>query len=119
MTSLNDLNIDQKRIILALENPEEFYRDHHDATGIRGVTYKKIKEKTELSIEKTLLSLGWLEAIGFIDHDVAMVRKTLDYLGQTATEIADPTVVRLFYLTETGNKILQGLIKEKKTMSLV
>jgi hypothetical protein len=110
LTSFNDLNEDQKKVILALEHPEEFYRDsdYGSAAGIRGVTYKKIKEKTQLSIEKTLLSLGWLEAIGLINHDVAMVKKTLDYLGQSIKEIADPTVVRMFYLTEKGKKSLRA-----------
>ncbi|MFW9777394.1 MAG: hypothetical protein ACFFE8_00990 [Candidatus Heimdallarchaeota archaeon] len=119
MTSIKDLNIDQKKVILALENPEEFYRGHHGATGIRGVTYKKIQEKSELTIEKTLLSLGWLEAIGFVSHDVAMVKKTLDYLGQSITEIADPTVIRMFYLTEEGKKILRRLIEERKSSDLL
>ncbi len=81
---------------------------------MRGVPYKKIIEKTGLSFEKTLLSLGWLEAQGIINHDVAVVRKTLDYLGQTNIEIAGQSVVRMFYLTDEGKKILNKLEQEAK-----
>ena len=65
-------------------------------------------------MEKVLLSLGWLEASGYIDHDVAVIRKTLDYLGQTDIEIAGQSVVRMFYLTELGKKLLEKLEKEGK-----
>ena len=65
-------------------------------------------------MEKVLLSLGWLEATGYVDHDVAVIRKTLDYLGQTNIEVAGQSVVRMFYLTELGKKALKQLQKERK-----
>ena len=80
---------------------------------MRGVPYKKITEKSGLTVEKVLLSLGWLEAIGLVDHDVAVVRKTLDYLGQTNIEVAGQSVVRMFYLTDKGMKALEFLKKRR------
>jgi len=109
---IEELNQDQKKIILVLRNPEEFFRGFHTTTTVRGVPYKKIIEKTELSMEKVLLSIGWLEASGYLDHDVAIVRKTLDYLGQTNIEIAGQSVVRMFYLTDLGKKTLKALTKQ-------
>ncbi|MFX0013295.1 MAG: hypothetical protein ACFFBQ_05260 [Promethearchaeota archaeon] len=114
MSGTQDLNQDQRQVILALHNPEEFYKGHHSIAGIRGVPYKKIIEKTEMSLEKVLLSLGWLEAKGIIAHDVAIVRKALDYLGQTNVEIAGQSILRMFYLTELGHKILNELLKEEQ-----
>ena len=111
-TNSTDLNLDQRKVILALDQPEEFFRGYHSVTGIRGAPYKKIMEKADLPLEKTLLSIGWLEARGIIAHDVAIVRKTLDYLGQTNIEIAGQSIVRMFYLTEEGKKILEKIKKE-------
>ncbi|MFX1506373.1 MAG: hypothetical protein ACFFDC_09685 [Promethearchaeota archaeon] len=113
MSKIEDLNEDQRRIILALRNPEEYFKGFHSVAGIRGVPYKKIIEKTEMSLEKVLLSLGYLEARGIIAHDVAIVRKALDYLGQTNIEIAGQSVVRMFYLTDDGLKLLEELLKEE------
>ena len=109
MTNADELNIDQQKVILALAEPAEFFRGFHSVEGIRGVPYKKIIEKTQLTLEKTLLSIGWLEAKGLVDHDMAIVRKTLDYLGQTNIEIAGQVPMRMFYLTKEGKKILQVL----------
>ena len=108
------LNQDQKNVILVLKNPAEFFRGFHTTATVRGVPCKKIIEKTELSMEKVLLSLGWLEASGFVDHDVAIIRKTLDYLGQTNVEIAGQSVVRMFYLTDLGKKLLKNLERHGK-----
>ncbi|MFX1516178.1 MAG: hypothetical protein ACFFC6_07710 [Promethearchaeota archaeon] len=113
MLKIEDLNEDQRKVIIALQNPEEYYKGFHSVAGIRGAPYRKILEKTKLSLEKVLLSLGWLEAKGIIAHDVAIVRKALDYLGQTNVEIAGQSVVRMFYLTEDGLKILNELLKEE------
>ena len=110
---ITDLNDDQKKVILALAEPAEFFRGYHSIAGIRGVPYKKIIEKSKLSLEKTLLSIGWLEAKDVIAHDMADVRKTLDYLGQTNIEIAGQNVLRMFYLTKKGLKILEELKKEE------
>jgi hypothetical protein len=113
MSKIEDLNDDQRKVILALRNPEEYFKGFHSVAGIRGAPYKKILEKTELTLEKVLLSLGWLEAKGLIAHDVAIVRKALDYLGQTNVEIAGQSVIRMFYLTEDGQKTLNELLKEE------
>jgi hypothetical protein len=113
MSKIKDLNEDQRRVILALNKTEEFFKGHHSVAGIRGAPYKKIIEKTEMSLEKVLLSLGWLEAKGIIAHDVAIVRKALDYLGQTNIEIAGQSVIRMFYLTEDGRKVLNEILKEE------
>lgn len=113
MTNTEELNEDQRKIILALHNPEEYFKGHHAVAGIRGAPYKKLIEKTEMTLEKVLLSLGWLEAKGLISHDVAIIRKALDYLGQTNIEIAGQSVVRMFYLTEKGRKILNELLQEE------
>ena len=111
---IEDLNQDQRRIILVLRNPEDFFRGFQTTATVRGVPYKKIIEKTELSTEKVLLSLGWLEASGYIDHDVAVIRKTLDYLGQTNIEVAGQSVVRMFYLTDLGKEALKKLEAQGK-----
>jgi hypothetical protein len=108
---MNEINRDQQRVILALGNPREFFKGHHSVEAVRGVPYKKIMEKSELTLEKTLLSIGWLEAKGLVAHDMAIVRKTLDYLGQTNIEIAGQSIVRMFYLTETGEKLYKELVK--------
>jgi hypothetical protein len=109
-----ELNQDQKKVILVLKDPSEFFRGFHTTATVRGVPYKKIIEKTELSMEKVLLSLGWLEASGYIDHDVAVIRKTLEYLGQTNIEVAGQSVVRMFYLTDLGKKTVEKLETEGK-----
>ncbi|MFW9903280.1 MAG: hypothetical protein ACFFFH_03030 [Candidatus Thorarchaeota archaeon] len=113
MLKTEDLNEDQRKVILALHNPEIYYKGHHSVAGIRGAPYKKILEKTKLSLEKVLLSLGYLEAKGIIAHDVAIVRKALDYLGQTNIEIAGQSIIRMFYLTDDGHKLLKELLKEE------
>ena len=109
--NFDDLNQDQRRVILVLGDPAEFFRGFHSTAAMRGVPYKKITEKSGLTVEKVLLSLGWLESIGLVDHDVAVVRKTLDYLGQTNIEVAGQSVVRMFYLTDKGEEALKFLKK--------
>ena len=110
----NELNQDQRKVISVLADPSEFFRGFHTTATVRGVPYKKIIEKSGLTMEKVLLSLGWLEATGYVDHDVAIIRKTLDYLGQTNIEVAGQSVVRMFYLTDLGKKTLKKLQKQKK-----
>lgn len=111
MNNFDELNQDQKRVILVLGDPSEFFRGFHSIGAIRGVPYKKITEKSGLTVEKVLLSIGWLEAIGLVDHDVAVVRKSLDYLGQTNIEVTGQSVVRMFYLTEKGKEALEVIKK--------
>ena len=113
LLNFEELNQDQRRVILVLGDPSEFFRGFHSTAAMRGVPYKKITEKSGLTVEKVLLSLGWLESIGLVDHDVAVVRKTLDYLGQTNIEVAGQSVVRMFYLTEKGREALEFLKKGK------
>jgi hypothetical protein len=69
MIKADELNNDQKKIILALAEPAEFFRGFHSIEGIRGVPWKKLKNKTQLTLEKTLLSIGWLEAKGLKPKD--------------------------------------------------
>ena len=114
MVNINELNQDQRKVILALGDPAEFFRGFHTTAGVRGVPYKKIQEKSGLSLEKVLLSLGWLEATNYVDHDMAVVRKTLDYLGQTNIEVAGQSVLRMFYLTEKGKEALSALTGDEK-----
>lgn len=109
---IKELNQDQKKVLLALGDPAEFFRGFHTTAGVRGVPYKKIEEKSGLSLEKVLLSLGWLEATNYVDHDMAIVRKTLDYLGQTNIEVAGQSVLRMFYLTDKGKKAISFLETE-------
>lgn len=111
--NFDELNQDQRKIILVLGDPSEFFRGFHTTASIRGVPYKKITEKSGLTVEKVLLSLGWLEAFELVGHDVAIVRKTLDYLGQTNVEIAGQSVVRMFYLTDKGKESLKSLTQER------
>ncbi len=111
MMDINELNQDQRKVILALGDPAEFFRGFQSTAGIRGVPYKKIQEKSGLTLEKVLLSLGWLEATNYVDHDMAVVRKTLDYLGQTNIEVTGQSVLRMFYLTEKGKDALSTLKK--------
>jgi len=112
--NIDKLNQDQIKVIRVLKNPEEFFRGFHTTATVRGVPYKKIIEKTGLSMEKVLLSLGWLEASGYLNHDVAIIRKTLDYLGQTNIEIAGQSVVRMFYLTDKGKEALKTIEEQGK-----
>ena len=106
---INQLNNDQKKVILALANPEQFYRGFQTVSGIRGVPYKKIVEVTKLSIEKALLSIGWMEALELVKHDIGIIRKTLDYLGRSNVEISGQDVIRMFYLTKEGKNLLKKL----------
>ncbi|MFX0152418.1 MAG: hypothetical protein ACFFAJ_16645 [Candidatus Hodarchaeota archaeon] len=107
---MNELNDDQLRVIEVLAvnflNKSSDYLVGTD-NGIVGVPYKKIMETASLSLEKTLLSLGWLEANGFVKHDCAIQRQTIDYLGRSNVEIGGQKIVRMFSLTEKGQSVLK------------
>lgn len=106
-----DLNTDQLRVIeiLAINffNKSSDYLVSKD-NGIVGLPYKKIMEDTDLSLEKTLLSLGALEAKGIVRHDVGIRRQMVEYLGHSNVEIAGQKIVRMFSLTEKGKNILSN-----------
>jgi hypothetical protein len=107
---LNELNDDQLRVIEVLAinflNKSSEYLVGTD-NGIVGVPYKKIMETANLSLEKTLLSLGWLEANGLVQHDCAIQRQTIDYLGRSDVEIAGQKIIRMFSLTKKGQSAIR------------
>ncbi len=107
-----DLNDDQNRVIEALaissfSSPTDYIVSPD--TGITGLPYKKIMASINLSLEKTLLSLGSLEAKGLVQHTCGIQRETIDYLGRTNVEIAGQKVVRIFSLTSKGLDIIKDL----------
>ena len=107
------LNEDQLRIMEVLgnnyQNKSSDYLIGSD-NGITGVPYKNIMKNSGLNVEKTLLSLGYLEANGMVKHDCAIQRQTVEYQGRSDVEIAGQKIVRMFSLTMKGkdyfNKIL-------------
>ncbi len=72
---------------------------------IKGLPYKEIMKATGLSLEKTLLSLGWLEANDLVQHECAVQRQIVDYLGRSGVEIAGQKIVRMFSLTSKGRTL--------------
>ncbi len=95
-----ELSDDQRRIIDALKNPSHYIVRSED--GIIGLPYKEIMKASNLSLEKTLLSLGSLEAKDLVTHQCAVQRQMVDYLGRTSVEIAGQKIVRLFTLTQNA-----------------
>ncbi len=98
------LNDDQHKILNILKNPSS-YVVRNEENGIRGLPYKEIMKASRLSVEKTLLSLGWLEGNGLVTHECAVQRQIVDYLGHNSVEIAGQKIVRMFYLTQKGKKL--------------
>ncbi len=96
-----ELNTDQNRIIDVLKNPSH-YVVNSEENGIKGLPYKEIMKATGLSKEKTLLSLGYLEANELVQHECAVQRQIVDYNGRSNVEIAGQKVVRMFSLTMKG-----------------
>lgn len=104
-----EFNMDQKKILHLLYDPSQAYPN---LKTIVGVSYKRMMEITGLSIEKTLLSLGWLEALGIIRHDVGMRSETIKHLGSsTVIQCPGQTAVRLFSLTDEGKEIVERLLQ--------
>ncbi len=96
-----ELNDDQRRIVDVLKNPSHYVM-RSEENGIIGLPYKEIMKATDLSLEKTLLSLGSLEAKDLVKHQCAVQRQMVDYLGRTSVEIAGQKIVRIFSLTPKG-----------------
>ncbi len=96
-----ELNDDQNRVLEILKSPST-YVVRNEENGIHGLPYKEIMKASKLSVEKTLLSLGWLEANGYVAHKCAVQRQIVDYLGHNSVEITGQKIVRMFYLTQKG-----------------
>lgn len=102
---VNELHEDQKKVLRALDAPWEFW-DSEEDMGIRGVTVEQLTQGINLSKEKVLLSLGWLEDRGLVAHDMGMERRVIDYFGHWNVTIpGTQKPVRLFYLTPKGKKL--------------
>ncbi len=97
--SIDGFNRDQLMILNILKDTTNLFPN--DA-GIRGAPYSLIKEESGLSIEKALLSLGWLEAQGYVNHDVGIESRILSYLGHSDVKYPGQKVIRMFYLTSKG-----------------
>lgn len=109
VNNMDKLHDDQVKILLALLNPWEFWSSD-DNMGIRGVTVGQLVTGTDLTPEKALLSLGWLEERGSVAHDMGVERKVIDYFGHSNVTIpGTQKSVRLFYLTDKGKKQGQTL----------
>jgi len=99
------LNNDQHRVLNVLNEPSQFIAGNDN--GIPGIPYNKVMKGANLSLEKTLLSLGYLESLGLVKHECAVVREKIDYLGQTEVEIAGQKLIRMFSLTPEGQSLLK------------
>ncbi|MHA2294804.1 MAG: hypothetical protein ACXAEU_01435 [Candidatus Hodarchaeales archaeon] len=106
LKSFHEFNEDQLKILNLLRDTSDLFPN--DA-GLRGATWKLIMKETGLSVEKTLLSLGWLEAQAYITHDVGIETKTLSYLGHSDVPYLGQKTVRMFYLTEKGDEAAKHL----------
>ena len=101
----SNLNSDQIKVIEVLSHQNLWITGDSEANDIKGIPYKEIVRETNLTREKVLLSLGWLEALGYVNHNVAIQRTYLDYLGHCNVEIAGQKVLRIFYLTKLGKQL--------------
>jgi hypothetical protein len=99
-----DLNDDQNRILNVLKNPSH-YIVNSEENGIKGLPYKEIMKASGLTVEKTLLSLGHLEANNLVQHECAVQRQIVDYHGRSNVEIAGQQIVRMFSLTRKGKTL--------------
>ena len=96
------LNEDQLKVLKSLKKKSSYISDADN--GFKGLQYKEIMKATDLTVEKTLLSLGALEAQQYVDHTCAVQRQIVDYLGHSSVEIAGQKIVRVFSLTPKGLK---------------
>ena len=99
-----ELNDDQNRVIDVLKNPSHFIINSEE-NGIKGLPYKEIMKASGLTLEKTLLSLGHLEANDLVQHEYAVQRQIVDYHGRSNVEIAGQKIVRMFSLTPKGKNL--------------
>jgi hypothetical protein len=98
--------------VLALNyiDPSEYLVSEEQGNGVFfGLPYKKIMEKSNLTIEETLLSLGGLEAKGLVEHIPAIQRQTINYHGRSNVEIAGQKVVRIFALSHRGMELMEDM----------
>ncbi len=110
---MSELNNDQIRIMLALNNPHQFFHGEGTEHLVKGATYRQLMEVTELSLEKTLLSLGWLEALGYVWHEVGYIQPILYAPGaERGVTLAHQEITRIFYLTKKGKEKVQELLKK-------
>ncbi len=110
-----ELNNDQKRILLALSNPEKYFHGEGIENLAKGMTYHQLMEATELTLEKTLLSLGWLEALGFVKHEVGFLQQVLQFPGSKhGIPLASQEVIRIFFLTKKGREKAKQLLELKE-----
>ena len=98
------LNDDQLRVIKSLKESSRYISGSDNS--FKGLPYKEIMKSSELNVEKTLLSLGALEANNLVKHSCAVQGQIIDYLGHSAVELTGQKVVRMFSLTTEGKKIL-------------
>lgn len=97
-----ELNEDQRKIVDTLKKPSAYFGNSDN--GFQGLPYKEIMKITNLSKEKTLLSLGWLEQMDIVNHTCAIQRNMVDYLGHSSIEITGQKIVRMFFLTPKGKQ---------------
>ena len=99
-----ELNDDQNRVFNVLKNPSQ-YIINSEENGIKGLPYKEIMIASGLTLEKTLLSLGYLEGNELVQHECAIQRQIVDYHGRSNVEIAGQKIVRMFSLTPKGKAL--------------
>ncbi len=99
---MEPLNEDQLKVVSSLKEKSSYISDADN--GFKGLPYKEIVKATDLTVEKTLLSLGALEAKQLVKHTCAVQRQIVDYMGSSSVEIAGQKVVRVFSLTSKGLK---------------
>jgi hypothetical protein len=99
-----ELNDDQNRVISVLKDPSHYIVNSQE-NGVKGLPYKEIMDASGLTREKTLLSLGWLEANDLVKHECAIQRQIVDYHGRSNLEIAGQKIVRMFSLTLKGKAL--------------
>lgn len=99
-----ELNDDQNRVISVLKNPSHYIINNQE-NGVKGLPYKEIMNASGLTREKTLLSLGWLEANDLVQHECAIRRQIVEYHGRSNVEIAGQKIVRMFSLTPKGKAL--------------
>lgn len=101
--------------VLALNyfDPSDYLISEERGNGVfLGLPYKQIMEKANLTFEKTLLSLGALEAKGLIEHIPAIQRQIIDYHGRSNIEIAGQKIVRIFTISHLGNELIGDIAAE-------
>ncbi len=102
---MEKLNNDQLKVINSLKDPSTYVTNAANGDEDIGLPYKAIMRAADLSFEKTLLSLGALEAKKLVKHTCAVQRQFVEYLGHSSVEISGQKVVRMFSLTPEGKNV--------------